>query len=119
MNSSPEENYVNINRELWNQRTAVHLKSEFYDVARFIAGKSSLNAIELDFLGDLTGKKVLHLQCHFGQDSISLARLGATVVGVDLSDKAIEAANDLAQKANVQATFLCCDLYELPQFFKR
>ncbi len=116
MNSSPEENYVNINRELWNQRTAVHLKSEFYDVAGFIAGKSSLNAIELDFLGDLKGKKVLHLQCHFGQDSISLARLGATVVGVDLSDKAIEAANDLAQKANVQATFLCCDLYELPQF---
>ena len=70
-------NYIEINKASWNKRTAVHVESEFYDVPGFLKGKNSLNSIELDLLGDVSGKKVLHLQCHFGQDSISLARLGA------------------------------------------
>lgn len=56
----------------------------------------------------------MHLQCHFGQDTISLARLGAKVTGVDLSDKAIERANELAKKTNAQTTFICCNIYDLP-----
>ncbi len=107
--------YLELNRQSWNQRTATHLESDFYDNASFIAGRNSLNAIELSLLDDLKGKKVLHLQCHFGQDTISLERLGAEVTGVDLSDKAIEAARELAEKTGSAAQFVCCDIYSLPQ----
>ncbi len=111
----PEENYKEINRKSWNSRTAVHLESDFYDVAGFLQGKTSLKETELALLGDLQGKKVLHLQCHFGQDTISLARMGAVVTGADLSDVAIQKAKELAEKAGVEATFVCCDIYNLPQ----
>jgi hypothetical protein len=75
MNS--ENNYIAINRKSWNNKTDTHVKSEFYDLDGFLKGKSSLNSIELNLLGDVKGKSILHLQCHFGQDSISLIRLGA------------------------------------------
>ena len=84
------DNYIEINKKSWNSRVDTHVASEFYDMVNFLNGKNSLKSIELNLLGDLKGKKVLHLQCHFGQDSISLARMGAEVVGVDLSDKAID-----------------------------
>jgi 2-polyprenyl-3-methyl-5-hydroxy-6-metoxy-1,4-benzoquinol methylase len=109
-----EENYIEINKQSWNKRTASHLLSDFYDVDGFLNGKSSLNEIELKLLGDIKDKNVLHLQCHFGQDTISLGRLGANVTGIDLSDKAIESANKLSEKANIQTTFICCDIYDLP-----
>jgi len=108
-------NYLNINRESWNRRTPLHIASDFYGVDEFVKGKSSLKQIELDLLGDVKGKSILHLQCHFGQDSLSLARMGARVTGVDLSDKAIEEANALANKINVSARFVCCDVYSLPE----
>ncbi len=84
------ESYLTINKTLWNDQVDIHYDSDFYNVPNFIAGKSSLNPIELELLGNISGKSVLHLQCHFGQDSISLARMGAQVTAVDLSDKAIE-----------------------------
>ncbi|MGH2624280.1 MAG: class I SAM-dependent methyltransferase, partial [Sphingobacterium sp.] len=89
-----ENNYIAINKHSWNNRVDTHLKSEFYNLPGFLKGESSLNAIELALLGDIKGKSILHLQCHFGQDTISLSRLGASVTGVDLSDKAIETARD-------------------------
>jgi SAM-dependent methyltransferase len=110
------ENYIEINRRTWNEKTAVHFESEFYNVKEFIAGGNSLNSIELDLLGDISGKKILHLQCHFGQDTISLARLGANVTGVDLSDKAIEKAEELAESCGINAKFICCDIYELENY---
>jgi len=110
----PEENYIAINQQSWNNRLESHLKSDFYDVEGFLNGKSSMNSIELDLLGDVKGKSILHLQCHFGQDTLSLARMGAKVTGVDLSDKAIAEANNLAQKMNLEAEFICCDIYDLP-----
>ena len=109
-----ETNYIEINRQSWNNRVDAHLKSEFYDLDNFLKGKSSLNSIELDMLGDVSGKSILHLQCHFGQDTISLSRLGAEVIGVDLSDKAIESAKQLANESQCSATFICCDVYDLP-----
>jgi len=109
-----EHNYIEINKQSWNKRTVSHLKSDFYDVEGFLNGKSSLNEIELNLLGDVKGKSILHLQCHFGQDTISLGRLGANVTGIDLSDKAIESANNLSEKANIEATFICCSVYDLP-----
>lgn len=107
--------YIEINRESWNRRTEAHLQSAFYDVEGFVKGKSSLCPIELGLLGDIAGKKILHLQCHFGQDTISLARLGAICTGVDLSDKAIASANDLAVKTNTAVRFICCNIYDLSQ----
>lgn len=108
--------YININKQTWNNKTDVHIASDFYDVESFLNGKSTLNTIELELLGDVKGKKVLHLQCHFGQDTLSLARLGAKVTGVDLSDKAIERAKEFSGKLELDAQFICCDIYDLPQY---
>ncbi len=116
---NPEESYKTINKHAWNLKTDVHVASEFYDNQSFLNGKSTLKEIELDLLGDLSGKSVLHLQCHFGQDSISMARMGAEVVGVDLADKAIKVAQEMAEKTNTNASFICCDLYDLPQHLDR
>ena len=110
-----KENYITINKETWNKKTAVHVDSDFYDNENFIKGKSSLNDIELKLLGNIKGKSILHLQCHFGQDTISLTRLGAKAIGVDLSDKAVETAKELAKKTSSDATFICSDIYSLPK----
>lgn len=107
--------YLNINRNLWNNKTKVHFDSDFYDNKSFIEGRNSLNSIELELLGDISGKNILHLQCHFGQDSISLSRMGAKVTGIDFSDKAIEKAKELAQTTHTSAKFICCDLYSLKE----
>lgn len=111
--------YFEKNRHAWNQRTEVHLKSDFYDLDSFLQGKNSLNQIELGLLGDINGKSVLHLQCHFGQDTLSLARMGAETVGVDLSDKAIEAARQLRDRLGLNTEFICCNIYDLPQHLDR
>ncbi len=108
------EDYKEINKNSWNSRVETHLKSEFYDVEGFIKGGNSLKDIELNLLGDISGLKILHLQCHFGQDTISLARMGAKVTGIDLSDKSIAAARDLAEKCGEQVTFIQSDVYDLP-----
>lgn len=112
---NPAEDYIAINRESWNNRVTTHFTSDFYQVADFINGATSLNSIELELLGDIKGKSILHLQCHFGQDTIALSRLGAQVTGVDFSDKAIESAQLLAQQTQSSAQFICCDLYDLEQ----
>ena len=106
--------YISINKKTWNNKTDVHIASKFYDVDGFLNGKSTLNAIELALLGNVKGKKILHLQCHFGQDTLSFSRLGATATGIDLSDKAIERAQEFAEKLELDATFICCDIYDLP-----
>ncbi|ASW73334.1 methyltransferase type 12 [Chryseobacterium piperi] len=108
------ENYLEINKNSWNAKVDPHLKSDFYFVDEFLKGKNSLNSIELDLLGDIKGKSILHLQCHFGQDSISLSRLGAKVTGIDLSDKAIETAINLAKQCETDTQFICSDVYDLP-----
>lgn len=113
------KDYLAINRSSWNNKTDVHVVSDFYDMEGFRKGNISLNPIELELLGDIQGKKILHLQCHFGQDSISLSRLCAEVVGVDLSDKAIDHARKIASELNSTAEFICCDVYNLPQQLDR
>ena len=109
------EDYLKFNKESWNNRVETHVKSDFYFVEDFIQGKTSLKPVELALLGDVQDKEILHLQCHFGQDSISLSRLGAKVTGVDLSDKAIETARDLARKTNSNTEFICSDVYSLAE----
>ncbi len=109
------ENYLDINKNSWNAKIDTHLKSDFYFVEEFLKGRTSLNSIELELLGDIKDKSILHLQCHFGQDSISLSRMGAKVTGIDFSDKAVDAASDLAVKAGTDTRFICSDLYCLPE----
>ena len=114
---NPEENYApyfDANKDGWNKRTQIHKDSTFYDLQSFKDGKSSLNKIELEELGNVQGKSILHLQCHFGMDTLSLAKLGADVTGVDLSDKAIELARDLSHETGIVAKFVCCNVYDLP-----
>ena len=111
-----DKDYLKINKESWNKRAEVHYESDFYDNEGFIKGRNSLNSIELELLPELQGKSVLHLQCHFGQDTISLNRMGAEVTGVDLSDKSIELARDLAKETSSSAKFICCDIYDLPNY---
>jgi SAM-dependent methyltransferase len=111
-----KHDYKSINKTLWDAKTAVHLNSEFYDNASFLAGRNTLNEIERDLLADVKGKNVLHLQCHFGQDSISLARMGARVTGIDISEVAIRAAKELATSTKAKAHFVCCDVYDTPKF---
>lgn len=113
---TPEENYIAINKACWNAKTKSHLNSKFYDVEGFLKGKSSLNDIELQLLESVMGKKILHLQCHFGQDSLSLQRMGAQVTGVDLSDEAIKSAKRLNETLQLNAQFVCCDIYELSNY---
>lgn len=107
-------NYLEINKKTWNEKTDIHVNSEFYANDDFLNGKSSLNDIELKLLGDLREKSILHLQCHFGQDTLSFARMGAKSTGVDLSDKAIAKANEFNKILNLDAKFICCDIYDLP-----
>lgn len=111
---STANNYIGVNKQSWNNRVDAHLKSAFYNMEGFLQGNSSLNDIELSMLADVKDKSMLHLQCHFGQDSISLQRLGAQVTGVDLSDAAIEAARQIAKETQADCTFICCDIYDLP-----
>jgi 2-polyprenyl-3-methyl-5-hydroxy-6-metoxy-1,4-benzoquinol methylase len=108
--------YININKETWNKKTAVHVASDFYNNEAFLNGKSSLNSFEIDLLGDVSHKKILHLQCHFGQDTLSLARLGAKVTGIDFSDQAIEKAKKYSKQLDLDATFICCDVYDTPNY---
>ena len=98
--------YININKQAWDKRTKVHVGSKFYDVQAFKDGSSSLNDIELEQVGNVEGKKLLHLQCHFGQDTLSWARQGALVTGVDLSSEAIAQANKLKSELGLAATFV-------------
>lgn len=105
-----------LNQETWNKKVAIHAKSAFYDIERFKTGKSSLNTFELNTLGDVSGKKILHLQCHFGQDTFSLSRLGAYCTGVDFSEEAIALAQKLNNELNLNAQFVCCNVYDTSKY---
>lgn len=108
--------YLRINRDFWNHRAEQHFDSDFYDNASFLAGRNSLNAIELAILGDdLSGQRALHLMCHFGQDTLSLERMGAVATGIDLSDVAIEKAQLLCRQAGLKAHFIRANVLEIDQ----
>lgn len=107
------QHYFETNKNLWNNKTPIHVDSEFYNMQAFKEGESSLRKIELAELPDLNGKKLLHTQCHFGQDTLSLERLGAQCTGVDFSDVAIDQANNLRDELGLKSQFVCCNIYDL------
>jgi SAM-dependent methyltransferase len=108
------DSFFRDNQSAWNMRVDVHSQSRFYDVDGFRAGKSSLTSLEERLLGDVRGKHLLHLQCHFGLDTLSWARKGARVVGVDFSSKAISLAQQLTQAVGLSdvARFVECNVYD-------
>ncbi|MCU7865616.1 MAG: class I SAM-dependent methyltransferase [Candidatus Thiodiazotropha sp. (ex Lucinoma borealis)] len=103
--------YFEMNRLGWDQRAKAHFESKFYDVEGFLAGHTSLREIELAELSKVRGKRLLHLQCHFGLDTLSWARQGAICTGVDVSPVGIHQARDLAERTKLHADFVCSDIY--------
>lgn len=114
MNNSLEEKFA-ANQLLWDARVAGHMASTFYDVPSFLAGKCSLMTAELAAMGEVKDKTLLHLQCHFGMDTLSWARRGAKVTGMDISTAAINQAQELAAQLEIDASFVACSVYDLPQ----
>ncbi|MFJ6754792.1 class I SAM-dependent methyltransferase [Streptomyces sp. NPDC091273] len=107
-----------LNRALWDVRARIHGSTptdRFYDVESFVAGRQTLYALERELAGDVAGKDLLHLQCHFGMDTLSWARLGARVTGVDFAPAAIERARLLAGRTGLDATFVEADTQRLPE----
>jgi ubiquinone/menaquinone biosynthesis C-methylase UbiE len=107
--------YIKNNKHFWNQNVEHHMQSDFYAVESFLAGKTSLKDIELALLGNIKEKTILHLQCHFGQDTLCLQRMGAKCTGVDFSEQAILQAKKLNSFLQLSATFICSDVFILPQ----
>ncbi|MGJ8667452.1 MAG: class I SAM-dependent methyltransferase [Patiriisocius sp.] len=102
----------NTNRETWNKKVAVHAASDFYAMEAFKRGVSTLNRFELDALGDVEGKSLLHLQCHFGQDTMSWSRRGAKCTGVDISEEGVKLARKLNEELQLDAQFVCCNVLD-------
>lgn len=108
------------NRELWNEWTGIHETSEFYNLEGFKRGGVRvregvrLREYEVAEVGDVAGMSLLHLQCHFGIDTLSWARLGARVTGADFSERAVELARKLTVEIDVDAEFVCSNVYDLP-----
>jgi SAM-dependent methyltransferase len=104
------------NKKTWNSRISVHSASDFYNMKAFKEGECTLNAFELEALDSVEGKKILHLQCHMGQDSLSWSRRGADVVGVDFSEDAIDVARTLTDELSLNARFECCNVLDTSKF---
>ena len=107
------QSYFDANKASWNKRTVVHKDSDFYELDAFKKGKSSLHKIEIEEVGDVTGKSLLHLQCHFGMDTMSWARAGADCVGVDFSEEAIHLAKEINEELQLNTEFICANIFDL------
>lgn len=107
--------FTATNQRNWDSRVAPHMASPDYALAEFRQSRSSLRSVELDELGDVRGKTLLHLQCHFGMDTLSWAQRGAKVTGVDFSERAINEARKLADELEIDAQFVQSDIYALPE----
>ena len=107
-----------VNRDNWDERTLAHATSDFYDVESFKKGRITLTDVERREVGDVSGKTLLHLQCHFGLDTMSWARLGAKATGVDFSDAAIGLARALNEELGLGVRFISSNIYDLPELLE-
>jgi SAM-dependent methyltransferase len=106
--------FIDTNRAVWDEMTALHQDTAYYDVAGFLAGRCTLRSVEVEELGDVAGKSLLHLQCHFGLDTLSWARRGARVTGADFSPTAVARAREFASQCGLDARFVCSTVEDLP-----
>jgi ubiquinone/menaquinone biosynthesis C-methylase UbiE len=111
----PESEYFNTNKKMWDSRVGIHLESELYDLAGFREGETSLRHIELEEMCPVDGRTLLHLQCHFGLDTLSFARMGALATGIDFSGEAIRTARSLNAELGLDCTFVESNVYELKE----
>lgn len=112
--------YIRANKKWWDEVTPIHTKSKLYNLSSFKSGKTSLEKTEIIELGsNVKGKTFLHPFCHFGMDTLSWARLGAIVTGVDLSDKAIAYAKQLSKDIHIASEFIVSDFYKLPKVLEK
>lgn len=109
------DRYFQDNLNCWNGRVPAHIKSDFYNVQSFLEGKSSLTQIEREYLGIVSGQRILHLQCHFGLDTLSMSRMGAEMVGIDFSAEAINEAKKLNEISKQNAVFYESNVYDVPK----
>ncbi|MFJ4446684.1 class I SAM-dependent methyltransferase [[Kitasatospora] papulosa] len=113
------EDWHEINRARWDERVPIHAAGDFYGLDAFLAGRDALRDFELAEVGDVTGRTLLHLQCHIGLDTLSWARHGAAhVVGLDFSGPAVETARGLARSLELpadRAAFVAADVYDAAQ----
>jgi ubiquinone/menaquinone biosynthesis C-methylase UbiE len=109
------EEFFDANLKRWNELVGIHYQSELYEVKEFLQGKNKLNSIELEELGPVKDQTMLHLQCHFGLDSLSWARMGAKVTGVDFAPEAIKVAKELNDHLSLDAKFVQANIYSLPE----
>jgi SAM-dependent methyltransferase len=107
--------YFEANQKMWDEFARLHYDSKTYKTKEFLDGKITLNSIELEEVGDVKGKTLLHLQCHFGLDTLSWAREGAIVTGVDFSSEAINLACKLGELTQLDARFIESNIYDLPE----
>lgn len=114
-----DNKYFETNRLTWNAKVKSHSKSEMYDLEGFKKGKLSLSKYELEAFPDIRGKTLLHLQCHFGQDTLSWSRLGARCMGVDFSEEGIKLAKSLNEELQLDAKFVCCNVLETSKFISK
>jgi SAM-dependent methyltransferase len=114
-----KKKYMDANRRLWDRLTPVHAASEFYDLDGFKKGLCALMDIDRREVGPVADRTLLHLQCHFGLDTLSWARRGARVTGVDFSERAIALAGSIAAELGIAAEFHHCNIYELPDRLDR
>jgi len=105
---------MKANRALWDEWVRINYRSDFYRVDAFKAGLNKLRPYEMEEVGDVMGKELLHLQCHFGMDTLCWGRLGARVTGADFSEQGVEQARALASEVGIDARFVCSNVYELP-----
>jgi len=105
---------MSVNRRKWDESVPLHFVSDSYHVPSFLRGRSTLNPLEIREVGPVRGKSLLHLQCHFGLDTLSWGRRGASVTGADFSRPAIQVARRLARQTGVRARFLHSNIYDLP-----
>src|ERR1700689_736931 len=105
---------LKANLDAWNQMARIHAASRGYRLGEVKAGGNVVKPIELREGGDGRGKSLLHMQCHFGLDTMSWARLGAKVTGVDFSDDAIALARSISDELKIPARFIQSNIYDAP-----
>lgn len=111
--ASVAADWLESNRAYWDERVPIHVDSKLYDVPGFLSGKDTLRPFEANEVGDVHGRNLLHLMCHIGLDTLSWARHGATVTGLDFSPPALDVAASFAQKVGIDtARFVASDIYE-------
>jgi SAM-dependent methyltransferase len=114
--SEADQDWRSVNRANWDERVAIHLASQTYELDSLRAGRARLDPIQEAELGPVDRLRVLHLQCHFGRESLTLASRGAEVTGLDFSAPAIAAARRLAGELGLagRTRFILADLYDAP-----